>query len=139
MKNSLLVLVLLIMVVSCAIADEHSQETKEAVAAAEHWLALVDSGKYAESWKETAQMFRDIVPEKEWISKMEAIRKPMGELKSRELSSAEYTTSIPGAPDGYYVIIRFNTSFTHKESALETVTPMLNKDGKWRVSGYYIR
>ena len=99
----------------------------------------MDSGKYAESWEETSQMFRDIVPEKEWISKMEAIRKPMGELKSRELSSAEYTTSIPGAPDGQYVIIRFNTSFTHKESALETVTPMMDKDGKWHVSGYYIR
>jgi hypothetical protein len=139
MKKSLLVLVLLIMTVFYAIADEHSQETKDAIAAAEHWLALVDSGKYAESWKETSQMFRDIVPEKEWISKMDAIRKPMGELKSRELSSTDYTTSIPGAPDGQYVIIHFNTAFTHKESALETVTPMMDKDGKWHVSGYYIR
>lgn len=27
----------------------------------------------------------------------------------------------------------------NKKSAIETVTPMMDKDGKWRVSGYYIK
>ncbi|MDL1980609.1 MAG: DUF4019 domain-containing protein [Deltaproteobacteria bacterium] len=26
-----------------------------------------------------------------------------------------------------------------KKSAIETVTPMMEKDGQWRVSGYFIR
>jgi len=42
-------------------------------------------------------------------------------------------------PDGDYVIIQFDTSFENKKSAIETVTPMLDKDGVWRVSGYYIK
>jgi hypothetical protein len=50
-----------------------------------------------------------------------------------------YKTSLPGAPDGDYVVIQFVTSFGNKKSAIETVTPMLEKDGSWRVSGYYIR
>jgi hypothetical protein len=45
---------------------------------------------------------------------------------------------LPGAPDGEYVVIQFESSFEKKKSAVETVTPMLEKDGKWRVSGYYI-
>ncbi|MGB5422961.1 MAG: DUF4019 domain-containing protein [Desulfobacterales bacterium] len=27
----------------------------------------------------------------------------------------------------------------NKASAVETITPMLDKDGQWRVSGYYIK
>jgi hypothetical protein len=58
---------------------------------------------------------------------------------SRVVASKQYTTSVPGAPDGQYVIIQFTTSFKNKASATETVTPMLDKDGSWRVSGYFIK
>ena len=47
--------------------------------------------------------------------------------------------SLPGAPDGEYVVLQFDTSFANKKEAVETVTPMLDKDGKWKVSGYYIK
>jgi len=46
---------------------------------------------------------------------------------------------VPGAPDGEYVVLRFETSFENKAKAIETVTPMREKDGTWRVSGYYIK
>jgi hypothetical protein len=45
----------------------------------------------------------------------------------------------PGAPDGKYVVIRYETSFRNKKAATETVTPMLDADGRWRVSGYFIK
>ncbi len=48
-------------------------------------------------------------------------------------------TSLPGAPDGEYVVIQYNTEFENKKVAIETITPMLDDDGKWRVSGYYIK
>jgi len=54
------------------------------------------------------------------------------------VKSSEYRTTLPGAPDGEYVVIQFDSSFEHKESALETVTPVL-EEGKWKVSGYYIK
>ena len=63
----------------------------------------------------------------------------MGKLLSRKLKSATYKTTMPGAPDGEYVVIQYDSSFEHKQAAVETVTPMLGKDGKWRVSGYYIK
>jgi hypothetical protein len=52
--------------------------------------------------------------------------------------SSTYTETAPGAPDGEYVIILFDTSFENKKSAVETVTPMMD-GGTWRVSGYYIK
>ena len=41
--------------------------------------------------------------------------------------------------DGKYVVIQYDTVFEHKASAVETVTPMPDPDGVWRVSGYFIR
>jgi ribosomal protein S17E len=37
------------------------------------------------------------------------------------------------------VVIQFKTSFEHNPDAVETVTPMKDSDGQWRVSGYYIK
>jgi len=70
---------------------------------------------------------------------MQTARKPLGRLISRKVQTKSYKTSLPGAPDGEYVVIQFETSFENKKTAIETVTPMMDKDGKWRVSGYYIK
>ena len=112
---------------------------KKAVAAAEQWLNLVDLGKYEESWDEAAGYFQGAVPRDKWLQSMNAHRKPLGNLLERKLKSAKFTTTLPGAPDGKYVVIQFETSLEKKKSAVETVTPMLDQEGVWRVTGYYIK
>lgn len=112
---------------------------QEAVPAAEKWLTLVDAGNYAESWKTAADYLKKIVKQKQWVATMEPVRKPLGKVVSRKLKSSEFTRELPGAPDGQYVVIQFTTEFANKASATETVTPMREKDGKWRVSGYIIK
>jgi hypothetical protein len=109
-----------------------------AISAAETWLTLVDDGKYEGSWKAASSYFRNAVTKEQWINSMNAYRKPLGKIMTRKVESRQYTTSLPGAPDGEYVVIQCKTSFTNKKSAIETITPMKDKDGKWRVSGYYI-
>jgi hypothetical protein len=112
---------------------------KSAVNTAKTWLKLVDEGKYSESWDETSQYFKNAVPREQWNVSLKSVRSPLGELVSRNLKSKKYTHTLPGAPDGEYVVIQYETSFKNKQHAIETVTPMLDKDGKWRVSGYYIK
>jgi len=112
---------------------------KKAEVAAEQWLSLVDQGKYEESWADAAGYFQAAVPREKWVQSMNSFRKPLGKLLERKLKSSRFTASVPGAPDGKYVVIQFETSFENKKSAIETVTPMLDKDGQWRVSGYYIK
>jgi hypothetical protein len=129
---------LLLLFVGVVVAGDSDKE-KAAVAAAEEWLIMVDQGKYAESWKEAAQFFKNAVNQKQLEQSLQAVRKPLGELIFREVKSKTYKTSLPGAPDGEYVVIQFETSFENKKSAIETVTPMMDNDAKWRVSGYYIR
>jgi hypothetical protein len=113
-------------------------ETK-AVEAAKSWLALVDAGDYGESWTQSADLFRKAVTPDKWEQALNASRKPFGDLVSREVKSTQYFTSLPGAPDGEYVVIQFTTSFENKKDAVETITPMKDPDGVWRVSGYFIK
>ena len=119
-------------------AKSNPETSKAALEAAEAWLELVDAEKYEESWNQAANYFQGAVPREQWLSSMQSGRKPLGQKLSRSLKSKQYHTSLPGVPDGEYVVIQFNTSFEHKRSAVETVTPMKEGDGTWRVSGYYI-
>ena len=123
----------------CRAAADTAAKEKAAIAAAEAWLKLVDDGKYADSWKQAAAFFKNAVPQDKWETQLSAVRKPMGKKLTRTLGNSKYATTLPGAPDGEYVVIQFSASFENKKSATETVTPMLEKDGKWRVSGYYIK
>jgi len=123
----------------CVVLAVESDKVKVALSSAETWLTLVDEGRYADSWNEAAGYFKGAVKEEKWQESLVAVRKPLGKVISREVKSKSYHTSLPGAPDGEYVVIQFGTSFTNKKSAVETVTPMMDKDGQWRVSGYFIK
>jgi len=112
---------------------------KAAVAASGAWLLLVDEGNYAESWNQASGLFKSAVTKEQWQNSLKAFRVPLGKVTVRKLKSKQYTKSLPGAPDGEYVVIQYETTFEKKQSAIETITPMLDKDGKWRVSGYYIK
>jgi Protein of unknown function (DUF4019) len=125
----------------CASAAAQAGQTPEQLAqqSSNAWLALVDSGKYAESWDETAQFFKAAVTKDQWLSALGTFRTPLGKVLSRKVESSTYAKTLPGAPDGEYVKIQYDTRFEHKQAAVETVVQMLDKDGKWRVSGYFIK
>jgi hypothetical protein len=114
------------------------QKRSDAEEEAGKWLALVDGGLYQESWNRAATLFKQQVSAEQWRQAMTAARDPFGIMISRILMTSTYSTSLPGAPDGEYVVLQFKTSFKNKTQAIETVTPMLD-NGRWRVSGYYVR
>jgi protein-disulfide isomerase len=120
-------------------AQENKKAEEAAVSAAKEWLAMVDDGKFGESWDEAAGIFRGAIPRDQWIKAIQSVKNPLGKTLKRELTSSSSRTTLPGAPDGEYVVIQFTTSFENKASATETITPALDKDGTWRISGYYIK
>ena len=140
MKKFVLILmgIGIISIIGCS-PSSNSEAENAALKSAKAWLALVDSEKYKESWDEAAEYFKGAVPQNQWQQSMQSVRKPIGKNLSRKLQSKLYLTSLPGAPDGEYVVIKFDSSFENKKNALETVTPMLEKDGKWRISGYFMK
>ena len=139
LRNIMAGLTVFVVLSASTVMGQVADKEKIAVAAAEKRLILIDGGRYAESWKEAAEYFRGAVKQEQWEQSLIAVRKHLGKLISRKVKNKSYTTSLPGAPDGEYVVIQFDTSFENKKSTIETVTPMMDKDRKWRVSGYFIK
>jgi hypothetical protein len=117
---------------------DSDQRIQKAQSAADQWLKLVDSGAYDQSWQTASEMFKSKVSKEQWEKAVQTTRSPFGQVLSRRVKKATYADHLPGAPDGDYVVIQYETSFEHKKAAVETVTPMLD-NGEWKVSGYFIR
>jgi hypothetical protein len=134
--NAFLVLSILFAGPACA---QESASIANAKAAAGSWLALTDAGNYSTSWEQASSLFKAAISQSGWQSAVQAARSPLGKLQSRAFKSATFTHSLPGAPDGEYVVLQYESQFEHKAHAIETVTPMQEKDGAWRVSGYFVK
>ena len=105
----------------------------------ERWLNFIDRHEYARSWSEAATYFQTNVASEQWNKTLQGVREPLGKTITRQLKSKQYETSLPGVADGEYVVIKYDTSFELKKSALETVTLMLEPDFTWKVAGYFFK
>lgn len=137
MKTLRIVIALLCLALASGplMAGEREDAAREAAVA---WLALVDADDFDASWEAAGSLFQDRVDKASWAAQVESARGPLGAMKSRAMRSAYFQESLPGAPDGEYVIIQFQTAFENKTRGVETVTPML-EDGEWKVVGYFVK
>jgi hypothetical protein len=126
-----------------AIAEEAAQVIEISdpapIAGAQAWLVIVDKGQYEQSWEDASAYFKSMVTKEQWVSQVAVARNLFGKLISRDLKMNQYQKALPGAPDGEYYVLSFNTVFENKASAIETVTVMKDKDGQWRLAGYFIK
>lgn len=118
---------------------QQNAEIAAAERAARDWLALTDPGQFAASWEQASSLFRAAITQENWESALAGARTPFGELRSRETGSSAFSTTLPGAPDGEYVVFEFESVFANKAAAVETLTVMKDIDGDWRVAGYFVR
>lgn len=135
-----------ILILSCshlAIAEEAVRvaafKDQTSVAGAQTWLAMVDKKEYEQSWEIASTYFKSLVTKEQWVSQIAAVRNPLGDLISRNLKMNLYQKTMPGAPDGEYYVLTFNTVFKNKISAVEIVTVIKDKDDQWRLAGYFIK
>lgn len=118
---------------------------KQALTAAKAWLMIIDKGQYEKCWSESSELIQKNVKQNDWANAIQQARKPLGKVVNRAVKMSQYTTSLPGAPQGEYVVIQFQTTFKNRPSAIETVTMRADsgsqedeKQKNWAGAGYYI-
>lgn len=116
-----------------------SAHTAAAQEAANRWLALMDAGKSGEAWDAAAPILQGAVTRTTWLDVGKNVRAPLGELKSRKPTSSVFTRTLPGAPEGEYVVIQYATDFASRAGVIETVVPQRQPDGSWKVTTYRFR
>ena len=129
----------LVVVLSIAGAQAQESDTKAGRAAVDAWLSLVDGANYRQSWETAGAFFKNAVPSEKWQAAVKTARSQFGAFKSRTQKSATTATTLPGAPDGEYVVFNFDAAYEKKAVAVEIVTVVREKDGAWRVVGYFVK
>lgn len=117
-------------------ASEHS--TSADVTVANSWIGLVDARRWDDSWNAAGTLFKSQMPQSRWASTIQPVREPLGTVASRSLKKVTKATSLPGAPDGEYEVVQFQTRFSNKADATETIVLSRETSG-WKVVGYFIR
>lgn len=107
--------------------------------AAVRWLALLDDGRNAESWDSAATGFQAAVTQPNWVQSVLNARLAFEPFGERQRIAARYTTQIPNAPAGEYVLLQYRTWVSGERTVIETVVPMRDGGRGWRVGGYFVR
>jgi Protein of unknown function (DUF4019) len=137
-KRSLTILTMLICSGSALGLQTQQPAEKAAQTVAEFWLPLLDSQKYEESWEALSPKTKEQYSKRQWEVGMMGFRKPLGKLKSRTFNKVIYIKSLQGYPDYEGAIVRFDSVYENKESVIELVGIIHDKDGTWRVLLYDI-
>ena len=112
--------------------------TSDGRKAALKWLGLLDRGQYAASWDRAAKHFQERVTKADWIAGMKKLRQQYGKVQSREFKGSTFDVNPPGLPAGEHETLRFAVKLARRGRAGEVVSLIMQKDGEWRVSGYYL-
>ncbi|MBD8723454.1 DUF4019 domain-containing protein [Oxalobacteraceae sp. CFBP 13708] len=120
----------------------HAQQADQTTAGAEaagRWLALADTGNGEATWHAAGAVFQTAVSQKDWTAALDQARTPYGALTRRTLADARATRTLPGAPEGDYVVLQYQSSFANRPTVTETVIVMRETDGNWKTITYVIR
>lgn len=127
------------LLVLCAATPAFSQASRRPVITAStptpddrarQWLVLVDDKNYSSSWMQSAKAFQGRQKADAWAKDAGTKREPLGAVASRGLKSIDLSRN-------NIAVIRYDTVFAHKASAVETVT-LGFENGSWAVTDYSV-
>jgi hypothetical protein len=98
---------------------------------ARQWLVLLDDGDYGRGWQEAGAALKEHQNVAGWTAATKAAREPLGAMASRNLKSIELVRQDQA-------VVRYDSVFARKATAVETVTLGLANDG-WSVTAYAIK
>lgn len=113
--------------------------TTISVSTVENWLDQVDALDSNASWNEASSFFQEKLTKEQWETIVKTTRTPIGSVITRRHTVTQYASHLPGISDGTYAILQFHSTFTGKESTVETVVFSKESDDQWRAIGYSMK
>jgi len=99
---------------------------------ARQWLTLIDDSNYTQGIVQMGPQTR-----MEGIESLTRLREPLGAMAARNLKDITLPKSVTGMPAGQYAVVRYESRFANRATAIETVTLAMAKSG-WAVVGYRV-
>ena len=99
---------------------------------ARQWLTLIDDSNYTQGIAQMVQQTR-----KADIENLSRLREPLGAMAERNLKEIALDKRASGLPSGQYAVVRYQSRFANRTTAIETVTLAMTKAG-WTVVRYHV-
>lgn len=112
-----------------------TRDEQEALAAAQRWLALSDSGDHAAAWSLSSNLFRMAVSKENWDTNQTRYYRMFGVPDHRDFIAAKFTPAVPRGEPGDHVVIEYRRRIKAGDTILEVITMKRSPDG-WRTAGY---
>jgi hypothetical protein len=130
-------LIFAVALVASVACSQPEGEHADALDATSSWLQLVDQKQFGQSWDNASSFFRESVTRAQWEASMRTVRQPLGDPLERKLSNVHEMPQMPGAADGEYLTIRFESSFRMRPRVIERVA-LARQTENWEVLGYFV-
>lgn len=139
--HAVLALAVLVMILFPLLSNKpEGYKAEEATAAASEFLALVDAGKFDQSWQVSAHVMKEKITQADWNKHLAASRQRTGAIVARQEPELSYATmAADSTAKGEYIVLLYSSDFGQVKDLSETITVMLEEDKVWRVAGYFIQ
>lgn len=102
------------------------------------WLQRMDEGGPGAAWDASSELMKGGMSKADWEKAFKPVEN-FGAVRTRTPTSAVFSVKLGGMPDGRYAVINYDTVFTGKEKAVESVILRHEADGLWRGVGYRVQ
>ena len=139
-----LILIASLLMSSCTTTNRATPKPNPAMegpaeSAAWAWLRLLDEGKIRGSWQTASKPLKQEYSVNSWVGKVGLMRGPIGSsIRNRQLIATMYQREIPGLPEADYVLASYSTATETLTNCFESVSMILEEDGRWRTRGYQV-
>lgn len=103
-----------------------------------NYLILLDGSHYETAWQAMSPLFKLLNEQHQWQRRQQAIRDAYGQVLVRTIDRISYRDAYRNSPDGTYVTIQFDTVFSNKAKAVETIVLDCNDGPDCSVRDYVI-
>jgi DNA-binding CsgD family transcriptional regulator len=111
-------------------APATTSEAVGAARAAEMFLAMLDEGRWADSYAATGAQFHALNSLERWSEVSARLRPPLGRVLTRDIVGNEF---VPAPPAGYR-LVKFRSTYASGAQQTESLS-LVREDGAWKVVG----
>lgn len=109
---------------------------KDASEIALHWLNDINQSSYENAYDILAKENKNQYPKEIWIKLMNELMLEFGKLNSRTIISKNFTSSLEGLEDGFYVLLEFKSDYQKTKNHKEFIILKQNDQTNWMILDY---
>lgn len=133
----LLIVLGLLSIPESTFGQSHERAVESAKEEARAWFQLLDADKYVATWETASPLFKSGISAEQWAARLKGVHGPLGSMKERTLVAARYTTTLPRAPKGEYVVAQYRAAYPGRE-VVETITLKKGPEG-WKMAKFLVK